>query len=58
MGWVVSKRDWVLVYRLGCYYTGQNVSYQHVVLVYGMWCWYTGCGVSIQLGVLKNSTGY
>ena len=58
MGWVVIKRDWVLIYGLGCYYTGLNFSNQDGVLVYGMWCSYTGCSVSIQDGVLKNRTGY
>ena len=57
MGWGVSKRDWVVVYGLGCY-TVLNDSNQDVVLVYGMWCTYTGCSVSIQDGVLKNRTGY
>ena len=48
----------MLVYVLGCYNTGLNVSSQNGVLVYGMGCSYTGCGVSIQDRVLKNRTGY
>ena len=48
----------MLVYRIGCYYTGLNVSNQDGVLVYGMGCSYTGCGVSIQDGLAKNRTGY
>ena len=31
-------RNWVLVYGMGCYYTGLNVSNQDGVLMYGMWC--------------------
>ena len=48
----------MLVYVMGCYYTGLNVSNQDGLLVYGMGFSYTGCGVSIQDGVSKNRTGY
>ena len=38
MGWSVNIRNWVLVYGMGCYYTGLNVSNQDGVLVYALEC--------------------
>ena len=38
MGWGVSKRDWVLVYGMGCYFQVWGVSVRDGVLVYGMGC--------------------
>ena len=45
----------MLVYRIGCWYTGWVVSTRYVVLVYGMLGRsYTGWGVSLGDGVLVN----
>ena len=38
MGWGVSKRDGVLVYRMGCYFLEWGVSIRDGVLVNGMGC--------------------
>ena len=37
-GWSVNIRNWVLVYGMGCYYTGLNVSNQDGVLLYAKGC--------------------
>ena len=40
----------MLVYRMGCSYTGWSVCIQDGVLVYRIGCLYMGWGVSIRFG--------
>ena len=47
---LVCIQNGVLVYRLGCWYTGWGVSIRDGALVYWMGWSYTGWGVSIRNG--------